>query len=73
MPSLLETMPRRTSALAREEAALLSLGLTTEQSDQLKTLLASAPDADTAVHYLVSLKQNGPDAFGGLLGEPVQM
>lgn len=73
MPSLLETLPRRTSALAREEAALLSLGLTDPQSSQLRMLLASAADADAAVHYLVSLKQSRPDAFGRLLDEPAQM
>lgn len=72
MPSLLETMPLRTSALAREEAALLSLGLTEEQSNQLRMLFASAPDADAAVHYLVSLKQKRPDAFGRFLDEPAQ-
>ena len=61
MPSLLETMPLRKPALARGEAALLSLGLSPEEQDQVKVLLASAADPDAAIHYLVSLK---PTAAG---------
>ena len=70
MPSLLETMPLRKPALARGEAALLSLGLSTEEQDQVKVLLASAADADAAIHYLVSLKQKQPDAFSRLVQTP---
>jgi [glutamine synthetase] adenylyltransferase / [glutamine synthetase]-adenylyl-L-tyrosine phosphorylase len=73
MPSLLETKPLRTSALARGEAALLSLGLETQQFDQLKMLLASAADPDAAVHYLVSLKQHREDAFRKLVQAPGEL
>jgi glutamate-ammonia-ligase adenylyltransferase len=70
MASLLETMPLRKPALARGEAALLSLGLTPEEQDQVKVLLASAADPDAAVHYLVSLKQKQPAAFERLVKSP---
>jgi [glutamine synthetase] adenylyltransferase / [glutamine synthetase]-adenylyl-L-tyrosine phosphorylase len=75
MPSLLETIPLRTPALARGEAALLSLGLSKEQFDPLKPLLESAADPNAAVHYLTSLgqqqiKQNRLDAFQGLVQNP---
>src|SRR5277367_1359523 len=63
MPRLLEALPLRMAALARGEAAALSLGLSPEQQDQLKMLLASAADPDAAIHYLVSLRQQQPDAF----------
>ena len=49
MASLLETMPLRKPALARGEAALLSLGLTPEEQDQVKVLLASAADPGGAM------------------------
>src|SRR3984885_3238410 len=70
MASLLETIPLRKPALARGEAALLSLGLTPEEQDQVKVLLASAADPDAAIHYLVSLKQKQPDAFERLVQSP---
>jgi glutamate-ammonia-ligase adenylyltransferase len=73
MPSLLETTPRRTSALARGEAALLSLGLEDQQFNQLKMLLASAVDPDAAGHYLVSLKQRGGDALRRLVETPEEL
>ncbi len=60
-------MPLRKPALARGEAALLSLGLPPEEQDQVKVLLASAADPDAAIHYLVSLKQQQPDAFQRLV------
>ncbi|MGA2877396.1 MAG: glutamine-synthetase adenylyltransferase [Bryobacteraceae bacterium] len=71
MASLLETMPLRKPALARGEAALLSLGLAPEEQDQLKVLLASAADPEAAIHYLVSLKQKQPAAFGRLVQTPL--
>jgi [glutamine synthetase] adenylyltransferase / [glutamine synthetase]-adenylyl-L-tyrosine phosphorylase len=67
---LLDTMPLRKPALARGEAALLSLELSTEAQDQVKVLLASAVDPDAAIHYLVSLKQKHPDAFRRLVEAP---
>src|ERR1700733_11508450 len=70
MASLLETIPLRKPALARGEAALLSLGLTPEEQDQVKVLLASAADPDAAIHYLVSLKQKQPAAFERLVQSP---
>ncbi len=41
MPSLLEALPLRKPALARGEAAVLSLELSPEEQDQVKVLLAS--------------------------------
>ncbi|MGD0130475.1 MAG: glutamine-synthetase adenylyltransferase [Bryobacteraceae bacterium] len=63
MPSLLESMALRQPALARGEAALLSLGFSNEEQDQVKVLLASSADPDAASHYLVKLWQQHPDAL----------
>jgi glutamate-ammonia-ligase adenylyltransferase len=68
--SLLETMPPRKSALARGEAAFLSLNLSQEEQDQVKVSLASSADPDAAVHYLVGLRQQQPDAFKRLVQTP---
>ena len=70
MQSVLDALPSRRPAHARGEAALLSLGLSIPEQDQVKVLLASAPDPDAAIHYLVSLKQNQPDAFARLVPQP---
>ena len=51
-------MPLRKPALARGDAVLLSFGLTPEEQDQVKVLLASAADPDAAIHYLAVMKQN---------------
>src|SRR6202041_2326527 len=67
MPSLLDALPSRKPAIARGEAALLSLGLSDSEQDQIKVLLASAADPDAAIHYLVSLRQQQTDAFARLL------
>src|ERR1700677_3736471 len=69
MPSLLDALPLRKPA-ARGEAALLSLGLSDPEQDQLRVLLASAVDPDAASHYLASLKQHQPDAFTRLMQTP---
>jgi glutamate-ammonia-ligase adenylyltransferase len=69
MPSLLDALPLRKPA-ARGEAALLSLGLSDPEQDQLRVLLASAVDPDAAIHYLVSSKQHQPDAFARLMQTP---
>jgi len=63
MPSLLESMALRQPALVRGEAALLSLGFSNEEQDQVKVLLASSADPDAASHYLVKLWQQHPDAL----------
>jgi glutamate-ammonia-ligase adenylyltransferase len=63
-------MPLRKPALARGEAAFLSLGLSTEIQDQVKALLASAADPDASVQSLVSLRQQQPDAFQRLVRTP---
>src|ERR1700722_7091397 len=70
MPSLLDVLPSRKPATARGEAALLSLGLSNPEQDQIKVLLASAADPDAAIHYLVSLRQQQTDAFARLLQAP---
>jgi [glutamine synthetase] adenylyltransferase / [glutamine synthetase]-adenylyl-L-tyrosine phosphorylase len=67
MPRLLEALPLPKAALAPGEAAALALALSPEQQDQLKMLLASAADPDSAIHYLVSLRQQQPDAFHRLV------
>ena len=72
MPSLLDPMALRQPALARGEAALLSLGFSNEEQDQVKALLASSADPDAASHYLVKLWQQHPDALHRFAGtQPV--
>jgi [glutamine synthetase] adenylyltransferase / [glutamine synthetase]-adenylyl-L-tyrosine phosphorylase len=73
MPGLLETLPLRKPSVARGEAALLSLGLTPSEQDQIRVLLASAADPDAAIHYVVSLKQQRPDAFQQMLASPAAL
>jgi len=75
MPSLLVTKPLRKPAPVRGESALLSLGLSSEQLDPLKLLVATAPDPEAAIHYLVALqqgllKQNQADMFQRLMETP---
>jgi [glutamine synthetase] adenylyltransferase / [glutamine synthetase]-adenylyl-L-tyrosine phosphorylase len=70
MASLLETQPLRKPAVARGEAALLSLELSPEEQDRLKAYLGAAPDPEAAVHYLVSLKQHHRDALERLAHSP---
>ena len=67
MPSLLDSTPLRKTARAHGEAALLSLGLSIEDQERVRALLVSAADADAAIHYLVSLRQQQPDAFQRLV------
>src|SRR5580704_4970571 len=67
MPSLLESMSLRQPALARGEAALVSLGFSQEEQDQVKVLLASSADPDAAGHYLVKLWQQHPDALHSMV------
>lgn len=73
MASMLDTTSLRLSALARGEAALHSLGLSTEQFDRVRPLLASAADPEAVVHYLVSLKQQNGDVFRELLEAPAEL
>ncbi len=70
MASLLETRPLRKPALVRGEGALLSLDLPPEEQDRLKAFLGAAPDPDTAIQYLVSLKQQHREALERLLHSP---
>ncbi|MGA2211825.1 MAG: glutamine-synthetase adenylyltransferase [Bryobacteraceae bacterium] len=67
MASLLETQPLRTPALVRGEAALQSIGLVPEEQDRLQACLTAAADPDAAVHYLLSLKQQQPEALERLV------
>ena len=70
MASLLETQPLRKPAVARGEAALLALGIPPKEQQELRSSLASAVDPDAAIHYLLSLKQHGPEALERLLQSP---
>src|SRR5271170_4059354 len=72
MPSI-EFMPLRLPALARGEAALLSLGFSNEEQDQVKVLLASSADPDAAVHYLIGLRQQQPEVFKRLARTPAAL
>jgi len=66
MSSLLETIAFRQLRRAQSEMAVLESGLPPAIQNTLEVLLASAADPDAAVHYLVSLKQQKPDAFDTL-------
>jgi glutamine synthetase adenylyltransferase len=70
MASLLETQPLRKPAHVHGEAAILSLGLPSQEQYQLKTYLGAAPDPDAAIHYLLSLKQRSPEALERLAHSP---
>ncbi len=70
---LLDTMPLRKPAPVRGEAALVSLGLSNPEQDQLKVFLASSADPEAAIHYLVSLKQKQPEAFARLVETPAAL
>ncbi len=63
MSSLLETIPFRQLRRAQDEMAALESGLPPAFQNTIEALLAPAADPDAAVHYLVSLKQQKPDAF----------
>src|SRR3984893_11227813 len=66
MSSLLETIAFRQLRRAQSEMAVLESGLPPAIQNTIEVLLASAADPDAAVHYLVSLKQQKPDAFDNL-------
>src|SRR4029077_14193102 len=68
MSSLLETIAFRQLRRAQSEMAVLESGLPPAIQNTLEALLASAADPDAAVHYLVNLKQQKPDAFDTLAG-----
>src|SRR6202049_2041433 len=63
MSSLLETIAFRQLRRAQSEMAVLESGLPPAIQNTIEVLLASAADPDAAVHYLVRLKQQKPDAF----------
>ncbi|HEX5226499.1 MAG TPA: glutamine-synthetase adenylyltransferase [Bryobacteraceae bacterium] len=73
MASLLDTTSLRTSALARGETALLSLDLSTDQRDRVRSLLESAADPEAVVHYLVSLKQQSAETFRELMDTAAEL
>jgi [glutamine synthetase] adenylyltransferase / [glutamine synthetase]-adenylyl-L-tyrosine phosphorylase len=63
MPTLLETIAFRQPKRSQSELAAVSGGLPPEVQSHIETLLVSAADPDAAIHYLLSLKQQKPDAF----------
>ena len=68
MSSLLESIPFRQLRRAQDEMAALESGLAPAFQNTIEVLLAPSADPDAAVHYLVSLKQQKPDAFETLAG-----
>jgi len=66
MSSLLETIPFRQLRRAQDQMAALESGLASAFQNTIEVLLASTADPDAAVHYLVSLKQQKPEAFDAL-------
>ncbi len=63
MPSLLDTIAFRQPRRAQSELAAVTSGFSPEIQTQIETLLVSAADPDSAIHYLLSLKQQKPDAL----------
>jgi glutamate-ammonia-ligase adenylyltransferase len=73
MSSLLETIPLRQPARARSELVALSSAIPREIEDHIEKLLVSAADPDAAIHYLVCLKQQQPDAFQQIVHSPASL
>ncbi len=67
MPSLLETIAFRQPRRAQIEIGTLASGIPSATATQIESLLASSADPDAAVHYLVGLKHQHPDAFKRLV------
>jgi [glutamine synthetase] adenylyltransferase / [glutamine synthetase]-adenylyl-L-tyrosine phosphorylase len=67
MASLLDSQQLRKPALARGEAALLSLDLAPETTRQLNAVLAAAADPDAVIHYLLALHQRAPETLRRLV------
>src|SRR5579871_5117125 len=67
MPSSLETIAFRQPRRAQTELETLAKGIPSAAATLIESLLASSADPDAAVHYLVSLKQQHPEAFQRLV------
>jgi len=70
MSSLFEAIPLRQPARGRSALAALSSAIPREIEDHIEKLLVSSADPDSAIHYLVSLKQQQPDAFHDIVRSP---
>src|SRR5271156_3600650 len=70
MPSVLESIAFREPARARRQIASFLADLPEAIQDHIEVLLSSAADADQAVHYLSSLRQQRPEAFHRLVFFP---
>src|SRR5215469_13190708 len=63
MASVFETIPFRQVRRAQSELAAISDGLPLAVQNQIETLLVSSADPDSALHYLLNLKQRKPVEF----------
>jgi [glutamine synthetase] adenylyltransferase / [glutamine synthetase]-adenylyl-L-tyrosine phosphorylase len=63
MSSVFETIPFRQMRRAQSELAAIGDGLPPPVQNQIETLLVSSADPDSALHYLLSLKQRKPAEF----------
>ena len=68
MPPFLEAVEFSDPARARREMSFLSAGLDPAFATQVESLLSASPDAERALLYLVSLKQQNPVIFNRLTG-----
>src|SRR5579862_318851 len=63
MQRLLEAVEFRNPSRAREDIARLGGGIPERTVARIRSLLASVPDPDEALHFLERLRQEGPAAF----------
>ncbi|MFB3829099.1 MAG: glutamine-synthetase adenylyltransferase [Bryobacteraceae bacterium] len=73
MASLLESIPFRDPARAREDIARLGAGIPAPVEARLKLLLESLPDPDEALHYLERFRREAPGAFERVLASPAAL
>ena len=63
MATVFETIPFRQGRKARSELAAIGGGLPAPVQNQIEALLISSADPDSALHYLVNLRQRKPAEY----------
>jgi glutamate-ammonia-ligase adenylyltransferase len=66
MQHLLEAIEFRNPARAREDVARLGGGISERTQARIRSLLATVPDPDEALHFLELLREDNPAAFNRL-------
>src|SRR5579872_5604874 len=73
MPHLLEEVEFRDPTRARREFATLTDGLDPGIAARIETLVAASPDPERVLRYMLSLRQQCPDAFARLVPVPASL